>query len=40
MWRWKKKNSYYRCSSTTRITDSKEKCGNKLVRTEVLETAV
>lgn len=35
-----KKFSYYRCSSTIRITDGREKCTNKLVRTDMLETAI
>jgi len=34
------KISYYRCSSTVRITDGEEKCGNKSVRTDMLEMAV
>lgn len=34
------KISYYRCSSTVHITDGKEKCNNKLVRTDMLEMAV
>ncbi|MGL9776065.1 MAG: recombinase family protein, partial [Wolbachia sp.] len=36
----KKTYSYYRCSSTSHITDGEEKCNNKLVRREMLETAV
>ncbi|MGL9718905.1 MAG: recombinase family protein [Wolbachia sp.] len=34
------KISYYRCSSTIRITDGEEKCNNKSVRTDMLEMAV
>ncbi|MGL9682069.1 MAG: hypothetical protein ACR5K2_03800 [Wolbachia sp.] len=32
--------SYYHCSSTSHITDGVEKCNNKLVSREMLETAV
>jgi len=34
------KISYYRCSSTIRITDGEEKCNNKSVRTDMLEMAI
>ncbi|MFP3031000.1 MAG: zinc ribbon domain-containing protein, partial [Wolbachia sp.] len=34
------KFSYYRCSSTIRITGGREKCTNKLVRTDMLETVI
>jgi site-specific DNA recombinase len=35
-----KTHSYYRCSSTLRIADGEGKCNNKLVRTDMLETAI